>query len=91
MTFRDYNCGRFLIKFADMLISGENPADWDGSGLMDYMKEWSINLVCHGKDKLKKGYDTPPDTAGSDYHEHNNMVCDYEMKKRARSVKKEKI
>ncbi|XP_059275291.1 uncharacterized protein LOC132029902 [Lycium ferocissimum] len=87
----DNNCGCFVIKFADMLISGEDPKSWDPSDVMDYMKNWSINLVCHALNKIEDGYETPPEKAGHDYHEYNDMKCTYGNKKKKNINKKQKI
>ncbi|MCD9637652.1 hypothetical protein HAX54_021056, partial [Datura stramonium] len=48
---RDTDCGRFIVKYADMLMNRENLADFDSSTMNDYMKNWSINLFAHGYNK----------------------------------------
>ncbi|KAJ8525987.1 hypothetical protein K7X08_037206 [Anisodus acutangulus] len=86
---RDKNCDRFVVKFADMIINGENVMDWDTDDVLDYMETWSVNLYSHAKNKLVEGYETTPESAGHDYHDNNNMECTFGNRKRVKRAKKQ--
>ncbi|MCD7450438.1 hypothetical protein HAX54_006231 [Datura stramonium] len=70
-----YDCGHFVVKYADMLMNLENSVDFDSSTLHDYIKNWSINLSAHGYNKVKTYYQTPPDQIGDNYDRNNIMEC----------------
>ncbi|KAJ8554558.1 hypothetical protein K7X08_025236 [Anisodus acutangulus] len=81
------NCGRFVVKFTDMIINGENIMDWDTADVLEYMETWSINMYSHTKNKLDEGYETLPESEGHEYHDHNNMECTFGKKKQGKCSK----
>ncbi|KAJ8529416.1 hypothetical protein K7X08_036251 [Anisodus acutangulus] len=81
---------RFVVKFVAMIINGENVMDWDTADVLDYKETWSIKFYSHTKNKLDQGYETSLESAGHNYHDHNNMECSFGKRKGGKCAKKQK-